>query len=258
MRGNVAPAGAFAGCVLLLLLLTGCASVQPGFRALDVDRLHNAIVVDDVDYVQAVIGSRAASPNQRIPAPGYMEGTPLLTIAARSASLSVLRYLIAAGANVNARTPANETALMLASFFPDDDDGRNPPSYERHERAVRLLVEAGADLENDPVNYTPLSYAAYQGHEWVVRFLLERGARVDADAQDSITYINTPLMMAAMQGHERAALRLLRARANARIRVKDGLTAAELAAKYNHERLARALVCAERLAPGESFAQKCE
>jgi ankyrin repeat protein len=257
MRRHSASVLAFPVCFLVIAALAGCASIEPG-RRIDSERLLNAIVADHVEYVQAVIRQGAVSPDQHIPAPAYMEGTPLITIAARSASLKVLGYLLAAGANVNARTPAGETALMLASFFRDADDGRNPRSYERHATAVRMLVQAGAILENDPGYYTPLSYAAYQGHDLIVRFLLERGARVNGDAGDGAAHVNTPLMMASIMGHWDTVLLLLRAGADARIRVSGGHTALELAARYNHTNLVRVLSCAESLAPGESSSQKCQ
>ena len=72
---------------------------------------------------------------------------------------------------------------MLASFFFDESQQASGRAFERHEKAVRMLVDAGADLENYPYHYTPLAYAAYQGNERVVRFLIERGARVNIDAQ---------------------------------------------------------------------------
>ncbi|OGA41912.1 MAG: hypothetical protein A3G24_01810 [Betaproteobacteria bacterium RIFCSPLOWO2_12_FULL_62_13] len=258
MSPYIAFARAFAGSILVASLVAGCAGFTRDSRMLDVDGLHNAILADNVEYVQGLIMSRSASVNEPIPAPGYPQGTPLITIAARSASLEVMRYLISAGADVNARTPAGETALMLASFFFKEDRERDALSYEQHEAAVRMLVEAGADIENDPHHYTPLAYAAYQGRDRTVRFLLERGARVDADTQDGMTYINTPLMMAAIQGHHITALWLLLAGADPRIRVHQGHTAAEFAQKYNHSNLFRMLKCAESLAPGEAFAAKCE
>ena len=80
----------------------------------------------------------------------------------------------------------------------------------------------------------------------------------DADLDAGLTYVNTPLMMAAIQGHHRTAVSLLRHGANARIRVRGGHTAAEFAEKYNHYALARALRCAEQLAPGTAFSDRCE
>ena len=144
-------------------------------------------------------------------------------------------------------------ALMLASYFSGEDR-----SNERHERAVRMLVEAGASLESAPGYYTALAYAAYQGHLRIVRYLIERGARVDADAEDGIAYVNTPLMMAAIQGHRDTAMWLLRAGANPRTRIQQGHTAFELAQKNNHANVLSLLRCAERLGPGESFAMRCE
>lgn len=246
----------FAVCGVLAL--TGCAGLPtPGTR-IDPDALRNAIVLDRVDYVRAAVEARVASVNERIPAPVYAEGTPLITIAARAGSVGTVGYLIAAGADLNARTPANETALMLAAYFREDGAGSGRAAFERHERVARMLVEAGAVLENEPHNYTPLAYAAYQGHDHMIRYLIKLGARVDADASPGYAYVNTPLMMAAMQGNQSSAVLLLRAGADARIRVQDGHTAAELAAKYQAHGMVPLLRCAERAGPGERFIQLCD
>jgi ankyrin repeat protein len=234
----------------------GCAELPFGSRGYDPIRLLNAIVIDDVGYVRDMVALDAVTVDQRIPAPGYMEGTPLVTIAARSASLNVLRYLISARADVNARTPAGETSLMLAAYF-HEGSASDAASMERYEAAVRILIAAGASLENDRHHYTPLAYAAYQGRERTLRYLLERGARVDADAENGVVYVNTPLMMASIQGHLNLAIALLRAGADPRIRIKNGLTARELAIKYRHASIAQTLACAENLGPGEQFALRC-
>ena len=242
------------GRVVLVCLFAGCAQAPTG--SLDSDRVHNAVAVDDAGFVEDFVRSGRLGVNHRVSTPGYREGAPLIVVAARYASLRVLRYLISARADVNARTESGETALMLASYF-NPEDSRGAASHERYEQAVRLLVEAGASLENEPNNYTPLAYAAHQGHNRIVRYLIERGARVDADAWNGTIYVNTPLMMAAIQGHMDTALWLLRAGADAKIRIHMGHTAAELAVKYNHHTMASALRCAESLAPGENFAGKC-
>lgn len=241
-----------------LLFLSGCAQMtHQTAGTLDVASLHSAIITDDVQYVRAAVESGAISPNQRIPAPVYMEGAPLLAIAARAASLDVMRYLISAGANLNARTPADETPLMLAAYFFDDESNPVDTSNSRHEKAVHMLVEAGASTENEPNNYTALSYAAYQGNNRIVRYLIEHGARPNADAVSGGIYINTPLMMATIQGHRSTALNLLNAGADARIRVHGGLTAMEFAEKYQQTQMIDMLRCAESVAQPESFRQKC-
>lgn len=244
-----------AGLLVAAVMLAGCMHLDG--RKVDDVRLYNAILQDDVEYVRALVEARTLALDQAIAVPGYMEGTPLLTVAARAASLGVMRYLISAGADVNARTPINETALMLASFFDGEAGERSAHSRTRHDEAVRMLLAAGAEIENYPYHYTPLSYAAYQGYDAAIRLLLSRGARVDADATGGATYINTPLMMAAIQGHTSTALQLLRGGADAGIRVHGGHTAAELAAKYRHLELARLLRCAERHGPGAFRPHAC-
>jgi ankyrin repeat protein len=238
---------------ILASILSGCGTMGFGPTSLDPVRLNNAIATDDVHYVRGAVESKVVSVNQLIPASGYMEGTPLITIAARAGAVDVLRYLIAAGANVNSLTPAGETSLMLAAYFGGDDGAPSP----RHEAAMHMLVKAGASLESEWYSYTPLSYAAYKGRLRTIRFLLDLGARVDTDVDSGMSYVPTPLMMAAMMGHADCVVTLLNAGADARIRVKGGLTARELALKYRHERLARMLACAESLAPGDRAVGRC-
>ena len=242
---------------MIVLGLTGCAGMGGSSGSLDTDRLLNAIVLDDAQHVRSAVQTGGVNVNQRISAAGYPDGAPLIAIAARGASIEVLRYLISAGADLNARTPVNETPLMLAAFFFDESQQSVGRAFERHERAVRLLVEAGSDLENYPYHYTPLAYAAYQGSDNIVRFLIQRGARVNADAQRGGTYVNTPLMMAAIQGHEKIVRSLLGAGADADVRVYGGHTAAELAAKYNHQSVAELLQCAQKQYGTGSYGAQC-
>ncbi len=259
--GSICSIGATLRRVLALgcvVAAAGCVSIAPGTNAaIDRERLSNAISLDDVAQVRTLVEARAIGVNDVLPGIGYVV-TPMITVAARHASLNVLRYLIAAKADLNARTPDRDTALMLAAYFAQEDRDRNAASYERHDQAVRLLVEAGADLENAGHSYTPLAYAAYAGRDSTVRYLIEQGARINADAQGRSTRVNTPLMMATMQGHQSAARHLLRAGADAGVRVTGGMTAAEFAQKYHHAQLGQLLRCAENLRPGESFGKRCE
>ncbi len=242
-----------------LVLAAGCVHVTPGTPIVTVDRgrLSNAVAMDDVSTVRTQVEARAIGVNERISGIGY-DATPMITVAARNASLNVLRYLIAARADLNARTPDNDTALMLAAYFVQDNADRTAVSHERHDQALRVLVDAGAHLENDGLAYTPLAYAAYAGRENAVRYLIEKGARVNANAQGRMSRINTPLMMATLQGHQNVVRHLLRAGADAGVRVTGGMTAPELAQKHNQSGLLPMLRCAENLGSGESFSKRCE
>lgn len=256
MLGRTAAPYVLCGWIFAAVLASGCAThVDP--RTVDRDTLYSAITVDDAHYVRAAVKSGAVRPNQYIVAPGYSKGAPLITLAARSGSVEVLQYLIQAGADVNARTSYDETALMLASFFMSDEEGRGG-SYEQHEAVARMLVDSGANLEAARGGYTPLSYAAYQGRVRTIRFLLARGARVDGSIQNGVTYLPTPLMMATMMGHEESARLLLEAGANPQLRVAAGSTAMEFARKYRQTHLYQMLNCAERLPRGQKFANWCE
>ena len=228
----------------------GCATSPPA-GPIDPQALGGAIAIDDASYVRARVEAKALSVNDSASGIGYA-AAPMVTVAARNASLNVLRYLIAEKADLNARTPDRDTALMLAALFSDDDRDRGGAAILRYDQAVRLLAEAGANLENAEINaYTPLAYAAYAGREEALAYLLKKGANANGPAQGRVSYVNTPLMMAAMQGHRNAALQLLRAGANASVRVQNGMTALEFALKNKHTHLEKILRCAESLKPGE-------
>ena len=211
-----------------------------------------------MSYVRSLVNAKTITVDQVASGISYATA-PMITVAARNASLSVLRYLIVQKADLNARTPDRDTAIMLAALFSEEDRARNSVSTLRYDQAVRLLAEAGASLENADTNaYTALAYAAYAGRENTVTYLLQKNAQVNGAAQGRVTYVNTPLMMAAIQGHRSVALQLLRAGADATVRMQNGMTALELAQKNKQTHLEKILLCAESLKPAETFRQRCE
>jgi len=236
----------FAGALLAL------ASAPGAFAALaqDVER-------DDDRSVRRAIESGEATPDTRVPTVEYGEpGVPILVLAARAGSVRVVRLLVSLKADLNAKTPAGETALMLASFIPDEPTGSGPPVTTAHFEIVRILVEAGATVEN-PGQLTAAAYAAYAGHLEILRYLLDRGASPDGGVSSDVARFPTPLTMAIMQDRKDAAHLLLERGANPRIKTSAGDDAPSLARKVNRADLVPLLECAAGLAPGKKFAEVC-
>lgn len=221
----------------------------------DATRVNQAIEMDNVGTISSLVDSGEISVDEKIPAQGY-KYAPLIALAGRSAAHKVLNFLIQKKADLNAKTSAGETALMLASFF-KDEDGSYEPGYQQHEKAARTLVDAGASLENDIGSYTPLSYSAYQGHVRIVKYLTSKGANIDGNSVNGENSVNTPLMMAILTDQQEIGLHLLRLGANVKIR-KGEETAMTFAKRYNRSRFVRYLTCAESLQPGQKFSEVCE
>lgn len=167
--------------------------------------------------------------------------------AARSGSVAVMRLLLAAGGDPNAKEPLrHQTALMWAAA-------------ERHPDTVRLLIEKGADVKartqvmqppapvqklattqvsqptvredrpaaqpaqpaprmargaasNGANGYTALLFAARVGDMESVRVLLDAGADVNETGTDGLS----PLLLATLRGHTKLAIALLDKGANAK------------------------------------------
>lgn len=212
---------------------------------------------DDASAVRRTIESKEATPDTRVTAAGYGEpGIPILALAARDGSVKVVELLVALKADLNATTPVGETALMLASFVPDEAPAVGAPATRTRFDIVRVLVEAGAALEN-PGRLSAVSYAAYAGNLDILRYLLDRGASPDGGVIEGPAAPPTPLAMAVMQGRGQAARLLLERGANPRLRSPAGDDALALARKFNRADLVPALECAVALAPGAKFAEGC-
>jgi len=107
---------------------------------------------------------------------------PVLSIAAGSGNVAMVRVLLDAGAPVN--VAFGSEALYYAA-------------QEGYEAVVALLIERGARIDGCVMRDAPLHAAAGAGHVGVVRQMLEAGARVDVRDMD----VRTPLHDAAGNGH---------------------------------------------------------
>jgi ankyrin repeat protein len=181
-----------------------------------------AVNIDDARTVNQLLarGFDPNSPNTR--------GLPALVQAVRDESPKVMDALLAhPDLKVDATTPANETALMMAALA------------GQVEWAQKLMAR-GAQINRE--GWTPLHYAASGPQPKLLSLLLDKGAAIDALSPNG----TTPLMMAARYGNEDGAHLLLAKGANAKLRNEKGLTAADFARTGGREALAAKLEQAAR------------
>jgi uncharacterized protein len=227
------------------LLVAAGPSIATGALYHDIER-------DDASAVRSALESGEITLDAKVGEPPI----PMLAAAARAGSVQVVRLLVSRKVDLNAKTPVGETAVMLASFMPDAAGEPGVAPSRAQAEIVRVLVEAGASLDN-PGNLTAVSYAAYAGHVEILRYLLDNKASPDGGATGPAYRYPTPLVMAIMNGKPDAARLLLERGANPRIQGPAGEDALGFARKFNRADLIPPLECAVALGPGERFAERC-
>ena len=169
------------------------------------DDFFRALKQDDAATIEMLL-SRGFDPNTISQA-----GEHGLIIALREPSLKAVSALLGAPkVNVEARTPHDESPLMLAALKGLTD-------------LCGQLIVLGADV-NKP-GWTPLHYAATNGHLATMELLLEAHAYIDATSPNG----TTPLMMAAHYGTPAAVKLLLDGGADPSLKNEQGLSAIDFA-----------------------------
>ncbi len=134
-------------------------------------------------YYITIVGAVGSDPNRE----GDVGYATALSGAVARRSPNVVKALLDAGADVNARDRQGNTAL--ASGFFADDDART---------AIRLLINAGADLnvQDNQGNTALMGYADW-GELDFVKILLDAGADVNIRNDKGLT----ALMLAEQRGN---------------------------------------------------------
>jgi ankyrin repeat protein len=176
-----------AVCLLLLAGAGTPVAAQPAALA-------DAAMRRDLAAVKTLLASKA-NVNE-----AQGDGSTALHWAAYTGNAEMTRLLLAAGANVQAKSRLGGlTPLMMAARAGDA-------------AIVKLLVDAKSDVVGANANgTTPLMFAAAAGNAEAVRLLLDKGAEVNAA---DVTNGQTPLMFAAAQGRVEAVALLLARKAN--------------------------------------------
>ncbi|HQG27667.1 MAG TPA: ankyrin repeat domain-containing protein, partial [Candidatus Ozemobacteraceae bacterium] len=167
------------------------------------DAIHEAVRRGDLDRVIDILGRHPRVVEDRDTLRPRSEGLPMLQqatplhFAAQSGNISIVRALLNAGADVNARNPQDITPLHLAAW-----DG--------NAEIVSLLLERGADVNrrnHRNEGMSALDIAAMTGAADVVRILIEHGA--DPRLGSPVSRV-TPLHLATAWDQTRAAEELVR------------------------------------------------
>jgi hypothetical protein len=192
----------------VLLQLTKQTPLPPGASSADVAR--KRLEQREVKFTEDAYRSAVIDGNAELVKLFLDGGMPPDTERALESAIDVkatevVKLLVAAGANVNARKEYKESMLLGAcsSGVPE---------------IVKILIDAGADV-NAPNEYSarPLDVAAEQGQLEMVKMLLAAGAKVNARNP----YGGTALQVAVLRGYKEIVKTLIDAGADVKRDLKD-------------------------------------
>ncbi|AMO99811.1 ankyrin repeat family protein [Collimonas arenae] len=207
-----------AALFLLMLLLALACLPSLGHADNGSDAFFKAIKLDDERGMKSLL-AKGVNPNLV----DKQRGETGLMVALQEDSMKVFDVLInAQGIDLNLRARNGDTALMIAS-------------YKGKVAAVKALLDKEAEPNN--TGWTALHYAAAIGNDEIVQMLLDASAYIDAGSPNN----TTPIMMAARAGKIMTVKLLLDSGADATLKNDVGMSAIDLARKFDHNDIADGL-----------------
>ena len=232
------------------ILIDAGAEVEARIKRTESTPLHLAAGYNENPDVVRVLINSGAKLEARFK--GYYDNYSPLHFAARFNNADVVKALIDAKADVEARSEDDQSPLHLAAIYnnrpsvaaallnagTDVNDqnkwGRTPLSFaagNENPAVVKRLLQADADVNaGSKSGSTPLFFAAWNENPAVVRLLLKAGADVNARNNDRKTALH---YAASLLGEPEAAELLLQAGADVNARDRNGQMPLDSATKNN-------------------------
>ncbi len=195
------------------------ASNKDQFVIKEIDRLFNAIELDDVDEIKKDEYKQYLKSNTK-----SKFGNSALVFAIQQNSTKVSYYLAQTiDFDVNNENLSGENALMMAAFV-------------GNVKLVNFLIDVRkANVNKD--GWSPIHYAAIRGDLEITTKLINSGATVDALSPNE----STALMFACRYGHIRVVKLLLDKGADLSASNNQDLTPIDFARMYNQKEIAKGL-----------------
>jgi ankyrin repeat protein len=116
--------------------------------------------------------------------------TPFIT-AALSGDVTVMKLLVAHGADPKIATFGGTTALMAAAGVNWVVDQTYDEGQAQLLEAVKLCVELGLSVDDvNSMGLTAMHGAANHGSDEIIKYLFEKGAKLDARDKEARTPLN--------------------------------------------------------------------
>ncbi len=147
---------------ILTFIVSFIIIVNTAYAASFYDKMHDAIVKNNIRTVESLLKKKNSDPNVRR---DTRASPTFLTQAARLGREEIVSLLIASGADVNSGDGDAMTPLMHAA-------------WNGHVRIVAILIKAGADIQDqNKWGETALQLAKQGKHEAVINMLEKAGAK---------------------------------------------------------------------------------